>query len=234
MHLHREIIVNSGTLILQRPTIVIAGAFNPVIFNPAWMAYHLYDKEEGVQTPAEHVQIMAPARQSITFIDNIGVSARKQRVEIFIANMADESRQRAEAIAAQVVQKLPHTPFAGFGVNFQINCKDPDEELTGLFDTREGLESYNKIASREAVVAFQPAANKKIIIKRRLQDDEVDISFNYHTDASSPEEMIESLKGVVAKSYEDCVGVLEKFYRTKVDQCLAFDDDGPYNLEEAE
>ncbi len=104
---------------LRVPTIVISGAWNPAIFQPGWIARHLFEVPEGTKKLLAEVVTNNGERQ-IRYLDNVGISVVYERIEFFINSLDDECISTCEKAAINVLKTLYHTPVGPFGLNFQF------------------------------------------------------------------------------------------------------------------
>ena len=121
-------------LLQEKSTIVLAGAFNPAILTPNWVAKNAlgYEKDRAFQ-----VQVLAPVGGAIGVahrfsFDGISYSPTLQNVMFYLDGKNIDECDRAAKVAARILDELPHTPILGVGFNFGFVVKDPSPALLDL------------------------------------------------------------------------------------------------------
>lgn len=122
-------------IIEDKTTLVLAGAFNPAILQPQWVARHVLGYAQGQDF---QVNLTAP-------ISGIGLprfefgglsySPALGGLTFFLDSTDEAKSNRAVAAAADILQELPHTPVSGVGFNFAFEVDEPGAELTSLLSS---------------------------------------------------------------------------------------------------
>ena len=134
---------------LRKPVFVFVGAWNPAIFQPGWIARHLFEIPEGEKVRAEAMVPTVPNQEAILYIEDIGLAVTNERVQIFVNGFDDETIQCCEQVAVQLFKTLPHTPFGSFGINFNFVEDDPGDELFDMLRTKDGIDEHFKIIGQK-------------------------------------------------------------------------------------
>jgi len=201
---------------LRNATLIVLGAWNPAIFQPAWTARYLYEKPEGERVSASEVTVLTPAGpKRIIFIDDVGLSSSTDRVEIFLNADNDTTRSLAENVAIRLLSVLPHTPLGGFGVNYHYIEPDPDAELLDKFLTSEKINEHYKILKKSFSSALEMPDGVKLNLARHVSESEVIIDFNYHYERINRETFPATIEGMLKGHLDSSLATLEKLYDLK-------------------
>ncbi len=191
---------------LRRPVIVITGIFNPAIFNPGWVAHHLFGLPVG-GTVNIAVADGVGASGIAAFLNGVGISVSQSRADLFASTNTDEGLELVERTALKIFQVLPHSPYGALGINSGFVDDDPPDLVTALFSTNEKLEEEFKIAERLQKVRITEEDGHRTI-ERTLSDDNFFITFNRHFNEISPataeDLLIGALRREVAWNKEFC------------------------------
>jgi hypothetical protein len=115
---------------LRMPTVVLAGAWNPAIFQPGWIARHVFGVPAGAEIKVTAVQMLIGQQQKlVTYIRDVGFAVSSNRLEIFAVEGSESAFKAAEETTARIVELLPHTPISAYGINFHFIEEHP---LPGL------------------------------------------------------------------------------------------------------
>ena len=87
------------TLDLRLPTIVITGTWNPAIFQPGWIAEHLFGVPKGQQLEMVQRITTAPQPKMTYYLASVGISVTPERLELYCNDLSGETKARAEAVA---------------------------------------------------------------------------------------------------------------------------------------
>ncbi|SRR6266852_704030 len=143
---------------LRRPTLVITGIWNPAVFQPGWIALHLFGRPKGEEVQVTQAQVMAPNLRVVNYFGEIGIGVTAQRVEFYLNNFSIENKRSLENVCIRTTELLPHTPMDAIGVNFIFNEADPDPALIDKLKTRDDIEIEFEIVEQIflARVRLQP------------------------------------------------------------------------------
>lgn len=126
--------------IAEKTTVVLAGAFNPAILSPRWVAVH------GLGHPPEHefqVEMLAPVlggggQNRFTF-DGISYSVGFRSLTLHLDATQVPQCERAVRAVADILRQLPHTPVTGLGFNFAFLVEQPSPQLLAFMTTHDAL-----------------------------------------------------------------------------------------------
>jgi hypothetical protein len=120
--------------IADQTTLIIVGAWNPAILNPAWVARNALGMapdanfEVGVNFVA-----VDPTRQFRFSFSGIDFSPMPGALIFHLNPLAPADCERALTAAAAILRLLPHTPISGYGMNFAYSADDVSEQIAELF-----------------------------------------------------------------------------------------------------
>ena len=197
---------------LSPPVIVLTGTLNPSIFNPSWVAQHIFGYEEGaVLNFYQALYPLGDELRQLIVLDGVGWSVTRNRCEIFVTSLEPDIVERAEGFAVKVVQTLPHTPWGSAGVNFQFSADGDVDELLEKYQTPEGFEGGFNVGNQTLSVALAIAANLTLNVQRNVGAD-FSVFFNNHNDDLNAENAEQLLVGSILPSLERCRSIMtEKF-----------------------
>lgn len=197
---------------LSVPTFIAAGSFNSAIFQPPWLALHLFEKPNG--TDVNLVQAItgnfgAPLRN---YIDNVGVSATSNRFEVIPNDLTEPTKSAAEKVFANLFSKLPHTPVSAVGINFQFTLEDPSTSILDSLRCRDGFdELYPGLKEEKLQSAAAHSPGVDLNFSRGLREGIASFSFNYHHAPFTPS-MVNTLHGSIDRLLEASLKTLESLY----------------------
>lgn len=124
-------------------SLVIAGAWNPAILSPNWIAEKAMDRPVNAEF---QVQVALPVmnlgfsavRPQLAF-EGISVCAEPNTLTFRLSYEDVENANLGVTTAARVLELLPHTPVSGFGFNFSFCFDDPNPALLETFNSTNFL-----------------------------------------------------------------------------------------------
>lgn len=112
-------------------TIVLAGSWNLAILNPNWVAEQIF-RAEGVEVEIVVSEAQTRLRYSH---DGVAISPQANRVVFTALLDSNECLQRAEDLAAKLLELLPLTPMGAVGFNFPYEEDPVPENIAAIFNT---------------------------------------------------------------------------------------------------
>lgn len=179
---------------LRKPIIVMTGIFNPAIFNPPWMAGHLFGMPAGQTLNIVVADGLGPGGAA-AFINGVGVSVGPNRLELFAANGEDATVDGVEATALKIVDILPHTPWGALGINFGFHDSEPPDQIEPLFVTKEKLEEKFTVNERTMTTQLASEDGSVVNIERTLNDEGFFVAINHHFADLNPANATALLEG---------------------------------------
>lgn len=195
----------------RRPVFVFRGAWNPAIFQPPWLAKYLFGIESGKEIEAVDMTVLTPVPKQITYIDNIGISASNDGIDIFANDLDEKTIAKAETTAIRLLETLPHTPLGGFGVNFCFTEKEPSDDLLDCLHTKDSIDKYFKILKQDFSAAIE-IDSVILNFTRQPTDANVQFDFNYHHNRIDFETRKETIEGAIGRFLEKSEEILDQLY----------------------
>lgn len=199
---------------LREPTVVIAGAFNPAIFDVGWIASELFEYADGAPVNATLVADMARQTQR-AYVDKIGIMAEAFRLSIFVDDLEPETIALAEKAVLRTASGLPHTPVAGLGINFKIAVPQPDAAIVDLLKLLDKPEQMGPVVQNEISSRIQIEDAVRLNFSRTILEDSLILGFNYHTDLVRLSEMTDTFEGKIRHWLDYSVAMIEQLYSLK-------------------
>ena len=202
---------------LRRPTIVIAGAFNPAIFTPEWIAAVLHEMPEG--SDVEGLLVADTGRQSVrTYINGVGIAIEGERLTVAWESLDGQSNDVAEKLVRRVAESLPHTPSNGVGVNFHFETTDFDAAVVDKLKMNDDPAQIGVVLQSDLKSKIQ-LESCILNFGRTILNDNFIAEFNYHHDIKSIQEIEVIFNGAkVSELFEQSKGILENFYGLDSDE----------------
>jgi len=168
----------------EKSTLVLAGAFNPAILTPPWIARNILDRPEGEQFPVQMLAQIAGFTQLPRFsFDGLSFSPSFQNVTFFLQGLDDSACERVCDVASRILRLLPHTPVIGVGFNFGFTTQQPGVGLLRLLAVStagaDALAEGSEILSRSWVnlVRWQGAL---VTVQAQISGADTAVNLNFH------------------------------------------------------
>lgn len=185
---------------LRDPTFVIVGFWNQAILSePAWIAKEILGVAVGQQIEVGQLAIEGQPSKIISLYDGFGLACLSERLEIYIASMAQ--KERAYEAISTIANKLPFTPVASLGLNLTVHLPD-STPIAGLIETGEDLSIIGR--RREAIRTDSFTLDGQSQIEgvsgpilnwtRRTNFSAARLEFNYHHDLSDLKSIVPWMK----------------------------------------
>ena len=193
-------------------TIVLPGAWNPLIFQPSWIIGRLTQAQEiGVD-----VAFGETLRSARFRFDGVHLRPDQRRLILGVDAPSEASLARVEAIAIRTLRELPHTPIRGAGINFGFLEREPSQRLMELFrftdtDPLADAGFIVRESSLKRSLRFDDDRQLNLVLELR-SDNALNVNVNFHADASSSAEAIPHLEGQVVELRDKALGLLGDVY----------------------
>lgn len=197
---------------LRNPTIVIAGAFNPFIFSPQWIANVLYEIPEGQEVNGMMITDVV-AQTTRPYLNDIAILADIERLSLFIDIWDDEHLNLAESLVKRVCAALPHTPVQGMGINFRFSQADFDANIADLIEQNDVPSQLGAVTERTNMSTIEMGNGTRLNLRRTLNENEFDVRFNYHADFTNLSEIDAFVDGKLGESYNLAVSAMKLLYK---------------------
>jgi hypothetical protein len=198
---------------VRGPIIVLVADFNPAIFQPPWIAKHLFGRTEGEQMALAEVLIQnGPVLTPLVFLDGVAINVSGNRTELFALNAEHETLECVEAVLLKMLETLPHTPLSAIGCNLSYIDDNPSDAIISLFTTPEGFEAEGTLTLRHSGVQLQLDNGQLLNFSRVLGPNEVRYSFNYHRTEGDSQRYMEFVPGMIANARDHSKTLLQSLY----------------------
>lgn len=165
---------------LPPQNVTIVGAFNPAIFQPAWI-------QRFVPEVAGEIETLMPfgGGPLLYHAGELDWSVSVERLVIYGPAV------RIGRFAAQVLRELPHTPLRAVGVNF-LRRERLDRAQCGPWSMRESEEVAALLDGVPSDFSIARVARRSDGVRLTVKivwpssEPEAVADFNYHRDAESP------------------------------------------------
>ena len=204
-------------LLSDSSNLVLAGAWNPAILSPAWIAKEALGIAAGtdfpvsMQLPVIGEPSAFPARYSF---EGVAYSAAPHAVTIFLQDGSEGVVQKSISLAAKLAELLPHTPLTGFGFNFAFTEEQPSEKLLSTFAASNNVPSF--ITDVDAVTVAQQwgaavlSKGRIINMTIKYEGGTILVNFNVHFEVTSASDACTKLKlpNIYSDTLEDVNSII--------------------------
>ena len=200
-------------------TLVVAGAWNPDILSPPWVANKAMDLNLGVDFPVNaEIAIGNPTQRPTFEFHGIKFVAARNAITFFL--QPDDPAQVATSISTvgKILGLLPHTPVTGFGFNFSYEIESPSTELIKTFDSGNLPADFLDDEAAESVGRHWSAKVKTrdrlLTVNSKFEGAKVLLSFNVHNEVTSAEQASHRLmaNGIFDNAKKDAKTIAEKLH----------------------
>lgn len=213
------------TLILdtRAPIVVLVAQFNPAIFQPAWIARHLFDKKEGEEMPVmEMIAQSGTHLIQLSFFEGVALGVSSDRTDIFAIDGKPETLANLEKVLLKMLDVLPHTPLSAIGCNLTYVDDDPQPAVTALFETQEALEGEGKLNLRQSGVQLQMDDSQVLNFSRAMTEQSVRYMFNYHRPEANLNSYKDFVPGIITRALEHSAALLKAYYGYEGHEVIGF------------
>jgi hypothetical protein len=190
-------------------SIVLAGAWNPRIFTPAWLTANVFHSQSlSVEFP---VQPLAPYRFSA---NGVMIVPSHSRVILSPQNLRDETLAELERQAINVLELLPHTPLEGAGTNYRFDEADPSDALRRIFDFPDAgdVAAAGYTVPHAEISRLLTWDGSSVTFKLTRGASGITASFNFHLPATAAATAVEHLRGAVLRNRDRAADILAATY----------------------
>lgn len=202
---------------LRQPTVIIAGAFNPAIFSPPWIANVLYGIAEGEEISGLIVQDLVQLTQK-PYIRDVGILAEAGRLSIFVDKVEPEALTLAESVVKRAAEALPHTPVVGFGLNFAFVEAEPEAEVVDRLKQGDQPEKLGELLNSSLASAIRMEDGTLLNLSRGLAGGELSVSFNFHSELSNLGALADEMEGLIDRRLQQSKKILADLYDFDTEQ----------------
>jgi hypothetical protein len=171
-------------------TLVVAGAWNPDILSPSWVAKEALALQLDQNFPVNvQLPIGNPTQRPIFEFAGVRYLAAKGGLTFYLK--PDDANQIATSIGAvtKILGLLLHTPITGFGFNFSYEIENPAVPLLETFSSSNILASF---LDNEATQTVGQGWSSSVItddqllnLGAELAGGKIRVDFNVHYEVNS-------------------------------------------------
>lgn len=209
--------------VADKQTIVLAGAFNPAILTPQWLARNALGYADARQFQVEmHAPVVGIGGMPRFTFDGISYAPNFQAVSFFLAGLDTAGRQRVTETIGKVLELLPHTPMTGLGFNFGFEVEQPAAEMMDYLRANtamaEALPNGAEIVARSWANTFS-WQGALVTYQCSLQGTNVSVDANFHYGVARAEEAQRILQeqNSYAKHFDAAVAVASALTRQQLE-----------------
>jgi hypothetical protein len=176
----------------DKTSLVIAGAWNPAILTPNWIAQNALgfapNHEFTVGVKMLIGEVGAPQR--LTF-ESLSLSVSPTAVTFFLEPGNAKQVEKSFGVALKIVKLLPHTPIFGVGINFVFATQTMSAQITKTFAAHDAVLSKLPAAEEEAQIV-QQSWQATVSLTDHLANvncaragEQIEVALNHHFNVTS-------------------------------------------------
>ena len=146
------------------------------------------------------------------YIHEIGISALPQRIELTVNSLTPEVLERAERVACNLLDVLPHTPLGPLGINFNFIEEAPPAALIDKLRTVDEIEQHFRINTTALSNQIAWGDDVQLNFTRRVSDAKVGFDFNFNYSRSRKQPVRKILENNLGGHLDQSKHVLETVY----------------------
>jgi hypothetical protein len=190
-------------------TIVLAGAWNPRIFTPDWLATNVFNLANiSLEFP---IQPLAPYR---FHGNNVTIVPSQDRVVLAPENLRDETLVEMEHQAIRILELLPHTPLSAVGTNYRFmedELVDPLRRVFGVADEGD-LAAAGYGVSETQVSRKLTWDGGSVTFRLTRVAAGVTADFNFHRPLTAAATAVDQLRDAVLRDRNRAADILQSIY----------------------
>jgi hypothetical protein len=198
---------------LRRPTLVVAGAWNPAILQPGWIAQHVFGVPVGSKVTAKIAQMVVDEQpKKIFYLNDVGFAVSSNRLELFAVGVEESAFNAVENAATQIVELLPHTPISAYGIDFYFAEEQASSQLLKMIGGRDALETRFDVARETVTSRINLEDTLQLNIRRQAEKSTASFDFNFHRSGARMDRLIKSAGGEIKRRMEQALSLMSEVY----------------------
>lgn len=196
-------------------SVVLVGHWNRMIFTPQWVGERLFDQKE-VTTRVP----LTPELPVFYLRDDVALGVAFDRLFLKPCQLSRESMEAVENMACSILDKLPHTPLSGVGVNYGFEESNAPDSLNRLFTLEDRVE-IDAMGWEAPVISIKRTLSKEgqmLNLSFVHRADTTSIEGNFHTDVGSAEAAANALRGRTMGQYDALCELLTRTHGLAVEE----------------
>ena len=171
------------------PTLVIAGAWNPDILSPSWIAKEAMGLKLDQDFPVNvQLQIGNPTQRPTFQFEKIKINAARSQLTFYLTPDDLDQVNKTIITASKILELLSHTPVTGFGFNFSHEIEDPNVPLRKTFSGSD-ISTLMDEADAHTVVQKWGSSIKTpqylLSLNAELEGNKASLDINVHFEVTS-------------------------------------------------
>lgn len=187
-------------LLPEKTTLVIAGAFNPAILSPAWIAKNVLGLDEDHPVQVElFTSVGSPAHPLPVRYSFAGItySASAQRLAFGFEGLDANGAVKVIRTVRKIFELLPHTPVTAVGFNFGFSDTQLSAKLATLLSSEVSL--LDGLDDQGASIVMQSWGNgirigdELVSVACKFDSAELTVDINAHRDVNDAAALVAAL-----------------------------------------
>nr|WP_145544796.1 hypothetical protein [Variovorax boronicumulans] len=184
----------------DKTTLVIAGAWNPAILSPSWIAREVwhYDPRFEFQVEIQLPATVAVPEQPQRFrFEGLDLQVAFNSLTFYFDATNQDSSRRTREAACGILEQLRHTPVSAFGFNQVFSITSPSDRLSEIFEGQANLFEDLELRSpiqEQAWSAILPFESHLLNVRCARNGTRTEVSFNHHFNTDSAEKASSRLR----------------------------------------
>lgn len=198
--------------------LVLAGHWNRMIFNPAWVNANVFHSEE-----SELLLAFPPVATTYRH-RQVDFEIHAEKLIFKPLQLTDACLLRAEKMAVDTLGTLTHTPLVGAGLNFVFVESRPSNELVSLFNSADGTSlERNGWTPAERLLHRKLTKDGRILnLSLSSNGHGVSFAFNFNTDTANTMAALHAVTGQHLACRDQALQIMKDIYSLEL---AAGDDD---------
>jgi hypothetical protein len=181
------------------PTLVVAGAWNPDILTPKWVASNALEMQLDQNFPVKvELPIGNPTQRPTFEFSDIRYLSAKNALTFYLVPDDPDQLNKSIFAATKILDLLSHTPTTGFGFNFLYEIEEPTQSMLGTFSSNQILAALIDDVDAETVKREWKSSVKTqemlISLSTAMEGNKVVLNFNVHFEVTTAVAASEKLK----------------------------------------
>jgi hypothetical protein len=182
-------------------TLLVAGAWNPDILSPNWVAREALALRLDQNFPVNvQLPIGIPTQRPTFEFAGVRYLAAKSALTFYLKPEEIEQIDKSITAVTKILDLLSHTPITGFGFNFSYEIEAPSVALLETFSSGKILTTLLEDGDAQTVVQMWKSSVKTqdrlLNLEAEFTGGKVNLNFNVHFEINSASGASQKLKTV--------------------------------------
>ncbi len=194
----------------ESTSLVVAGAWNPDILSPAWVAKEALALQLGQNFPVNvQLPIGNPTQRPVFEFEGIRYLSAKGALTFYLKPEDTDQVNKSITAVTRILDLLSHTPVTGFGFNSSYEITTPSIALLETFSSGQILTPLVEDVGAQTVVQSWKSSIKTqdhlLNVEAELVGGKIQLDFNVHFEVNSASSASQRLKTVNLFSDTDSI-----------------------------